>query len=395
MKKKITFGSALALMFIAVFVTFQITYFVVGNIYKDKLIEISNLGNEYNKYSELDSILESNAILGAKTDDALDSLLSGYVNGFSDVYTSYLSKDEYSCFEKTRSGSDTPFGFDLFCNEEDGIVYVQYVHPGSPAEEAGIKVGDIPHSVNGTYMCGKRLLNIISEYNKDFEGKTKLDFVRNEKIVSFTLEEKNFEIINFDYKILYSGALYIYMGAFDSSTVSEACSVIEQNKDAVSGIIIDIRNSKTGSVTYANQILDILLQKTDTIKYLDKAGNVTIMESDDGNETLDCVVITSEHTAGTAELFALVMRDAAKTKIVGERTFGKNTEQKVYSLYDGSAVIVSNLIYSSSLSDFDISLNGIEPDISLEIDDIPYTPPGATVDDYSDELKEAIKALNS
>ncbi len=395
MKKKITLGIALTLMFIAIFVTFQITYFLVGNIYKDKLIEISNLGNEYNKYSELNSILESNAILDEKSDKALDSLLSGYVTGISDVYTSYLSKEEFSYFERTRSGSDTPFGFDLFCNSTDGIAYVQYVHPNSPADIAGIKVGDIPLSINGKYICNKRLLNIVSEYNKDFEGNAKLDFVRNEKIVSFTLEPNDFEVMNFDYRILDSGALYIHMGAFDSSTVSEACAVIDQHKEAVTGIIFDIRNSKSGSVTYTNEILDLLLPKTNTIKYFDKNGNATIMESSDSEVPLDCIIISGKHTAGTAELFALVMRDAKKVKIIGEKTMGKNSEQKLYTLSDNSAVIVSNIIYSSSLSDYDLSVGGLEPDIKIDLENTPYTPPASASGDYSDALKEAIKLLNS
>lgn len=395
MKKKITVGTALTLLFIGIFVTFQITYFFVGSVYKDKLIEISNIGVEYNKYSELNSILESNAILDEDSDAALDSLLTGYVSGISDVYSAYLSKEEYACFEKTRSGSDTPFGFDLFYNEAEGVVYVQYVHPGSPADEAGIKVGDIPHSFNGEYLCGKRFLNVIAEYNKDFEGTAKLDFVRNEKIVSFDLKQYDFEVINFDYEILDPMVLYLYMGSFDSSTVSEAISVIERYKDSVTGLIFDIRNSKSGSIVYTNEILDLLLPKTNTIKYYDKFGKSVTMESEDTEIPLKSVIITGNQTAGTAELFALVMRDARNSKIIGKKTFGKNSEQKFFTLSDSSAVIISNYIYSSALSDHDISKNGLKPDIEFELEDTPYAAPTLASDSFSDVLKEAVKILNS
>jgi len=392
MKRKISIGASIALVIIGIVVTFQVTYFIVGRQYDKKLSDISGAYDLLEKIGDLDSIVDFGYFFNDDEASALNALMSGYISSTSDIFSAYLTKEEYEAFSETKSGSDTPFGFDILCDDKTGQTFVQYIHPSSSAAKKGLMQGDIIYSLNGEMLIGKPFVKIIAEFNKTSGDTAVIDIIRGNEIVSFELDKSDFEVINFDERIIDGDILYLYLGAFDSTSVSSAISAIASKKDTVRGIIFDIRNSKSGSSVYVQELLDALLPEMDIITVTNKDGSKTVRKSTKDEIDIPSAIIVGENTAGTAELFAQVMRDAKGTKIIGETTYGKDTEQKIFHFSDGSAVIISDHTFSSSLSS-PFAGAGIKPDIEAETSLPSYVPPEFISSECAPIIIEAINTI--
>ena len=144
------------------------------------------------------------------------------------------------------------------------------------------------------------------------------------------------------------------------------------NENGVKSVIFDVRNNDTGLITNAVKCIDMLVpvasEGTSAIATaVDKDGNVIETFTSDSNSVrFSMVVLVNSNTTGAAELFACDLRDFGMAQLVGTRTAGNGTMQKVFELSDGSAVVLTVAKILPYKSD---SYNGvgIEPTHTVEL----------------------------
>lgn len=368
---------------ITAFITFMITSSVLCTYFEnkddgkiklpiqlgEKISENSDSNAVFNKVKSLikKNYLKKNEIDENKLEE---SAISGYVDGLGDKYTEYIPKSEMQSFTENINGSFVGIGIYMVADEEKGIV-VYYPIPNSPAEEVGIKSGDIIKKVNDIEY-GYSDFNIIADKIKGEEGtNVKVTIEREEKEISFDIVRKKINTNPIMTEMLESQIGYIKIPAFDSETSKNFEEKVDEliNQGAKS-LIIDLRNNGGGILDASTDIADLLLPKGNRIistKDGDEKEEV-INSKKDQKYGLSLVILTNENTASASEVLTGALKDNKRAISVGTKTYGKGVIQTVISLVDGSGIKITTAEYFTP-NGTRINEIGITPDYEVQLPD--------------------------
>ena len=123
---------------------------------------VKNNGKIVKKLSDVTGIIMDNSIYSADEDIIADNAAAAIANTIGDVYTRYLSKDEYKQYIDSVSSSYFGVGLTLSSDILTGDVTVYGCAEGGPSAKAGILVGDILVSVDGEECTSETLTKVIS-----------------------------------------------------------------------------------------------------------------------------------------------------------------------------------------------------------------------------------------
>ena len=192
-------------------------------------------------------------------EDMIESAIKGYVAGLGDEYTEYLTKDEYEELMIDVNGDYVGIGI-YMTQDIKGNVVVLLPIEGSPAEEAGLKTGDIITKVNGE-ECSGIDLSLVTKKVKGQEGTTvDLEILRENEIINKTIERRTVEIKTIDSKVLDNNIGYIELLSFDTESSDDIKSILSDyiNK-GIKSIIIDLRDNGGGVVSEATNMAELFL----------------------------------------------------------------------------------------------------------------------------------------
>lgn len=146
----------------------------------------------------------------------------------------------------------------------------------------------------------------------------------------------------------HSGVGYIKISDFTTTTPDEFKEAVTSLlNNSVSGLVIDVRNTDSINIKSAALIIDrIVPLATDGTKSIATAvdrnnTNAVVFAADTESVSVPVSVIVNEKTSGAGELLACDIRDFGKGTIVGKKTAGNGSYQKVFELSDGSAIVLT------------------------------------------------------
>ena len=304
-----------------------------------------------------------------KEEDMIESAIKGYVAGLGDEYTAYLTKAEYEELMVDVNGNYVGIGI-YMTQDRDGNVVVLLPIEGSPAEEAGLKTGDIITKVNGEECIGMEL-NLVANKVKGEEGTTvDLEILREGEIISKTIERRTVEIKTIENKILDNNIGYIEILSFDSGCSNKIELILNDYINrGIKSIIIDLRDNGGGVVSEATDIADLFLENNSNIMIeFDNNGNTIITKSKKESiisSDIKIVILTNENTASAAEILVGALKDNNIAEIVGTKTFGKGVMQELVPVSSGGALKLTIREFCTPNGN-KINKEGIEPDIEIE-----------------------------
>lgn len=357
-----------------------------GNIKAlSKYINISNSTTTLEEKIEiLKKYLEKEYIGELDEEKMVESALKGYVDGIGDKYTEYLTPDELEDLMTSVNGNYVGIGIYMTQDKEGNIVVLLPIE-GSPAEEKGLKTGDIINKINGEECKGLELTEVSNKV-KGEEGTTvNLEILRENEIINIDVERRTVELKYIDSKVLEGNIGYIELLAFDEGATTkfkeELTKLKEQN---IKSLIIDLRDNGGGLVTEAISLSEVFTPMGNVIlKSYDKDGKETVTKSTNINtEKMKVVVLVNENSASATEIFAAAMQDNSLATIVGTKTFGKGVMQEVQPLKIGGALKITIEEFKTPKGN-KIHQVGITPDIEIENSEKEDT-----------QLQKAIEYLN-
>jgi len=278
------------------------------------------------------------------TDGALHGLLESL-----DANSSYLTPEEYREYKNRREGHA---GVGATISKRFGYAAVVSVLPGGPADKAGITGGDIIEAVEGrstremslaevrTLMLGQRGSNIsLSIVRPPRAAPAKVTVTRDAVAVPAVAE-----------KMLENGIGYLKADALTKGKAAEIGARIKALQHAgARKLILDLRDDSDGDSAEGVALANLFLNHG-TITYLQgqKVPRETFSADPQKAVTnLPLVVLVNRGTAGPAEIAAAAILDNARGDVVGDKTFGQNSVQKVIEIPDGSALILTVAKYYS------------------------------------------------
>lgn len=395
MNKKISLGAAITFMIVVAGVTFCITMMVALNHFNDMVLNVKEREEMYKKISNIDAEVRQNYTGASQIDEEnlSDMISAGYIRGIGDKYASYLTKDEYETVLQEQNGQLVSIGVTL-AKDQTGYLKVLSVQEGSPADQNGIKRGDLLISADGTDL--KNLTLSRGEQLLKGNVGTKVSVVYRRDGVDTTKELQRItlsEVLVESRMIDQTG--YVLIREFDSSTASQFKTAIEDlmQQGAVS-FVFDVRGNNSDSIYAANDLLSLLLPAGDlgTIVYADGTTRLS-GTSDAYSVDLPMSVLVDADTGCAAEYFALMLREYEKASVVGVQTMGKSAMQELRPLNDGSAVYIT-VSHFMTPAGTDIEGTGVKPDYEVKLstkEDVSQT----LSDETDTQLRKALETVNS
>lgn len=370
MGKKITLGTAITLIIIAVAITVSLTMVLALRNFNEKVSGITERENMFAKFTEIDNYVRQNRS-DIDEETLMDGVAKGYLSGINDPYALYMSAETYSAY--VAASSQTVAGVGITASmDSDGYMLVGKVYEGSTAASAGILPGDLIIKVDDinlsadTYADAETLL--IGEAGTKVTLKVRRDGEDTEmEITRRVLTPTNVTAVPFD------NYYYIRVDDFTESTPDQFSKAVEKAISAgAQYLVFDVRSVNSGLISSAATVLDRLVGSGDMLYVEYNDGSKETLYTSNSRETdIPMVVLVNESTAGAAEFFAAGLRDFGKAKIVGMQTAGVGSLQKIYKLDDGSAIQLTIGKYYLANSDTAWEGFGVVPDHMVSLD---YTP---------------------
>jgi len=296
----------------------------------------------------------------------------GLVEALGDQYTVFMNKKESSDFDNSLSGNiGGGVGIELAMRGD--LPTVVRVLRDNPAEKAGVAVNDIVTAVNGESVEKQTTTEIVTKIRGDAGTTVKVTVFRDGVSKDFTLTR---EVVNNPsvYGSVVNGVGVMTISRFDDKTGGLARSLATEFKAAgVKGVVLDLRGNGGGYVTAAQDVGGIWLDKQ--VVVTEKKGDKVTDELKTGGSPIlngvPTVVLINSSSASASEIVAGALRDHKAATLMGEKSFGKGSVQKLVGLTDGSMLKVTVARWYTP-SGLNISEKGITPDTTVErsIDDL-------------------------
>ena len=316
-----------------------------------------------------------------------ESALKGYVDGLDDEYTEYLTKSEMESLMININGNYVGIGIYMAKDKNDNVIVLTPI-PDSPAEEEGIKTGDIITKVNGE-DCSKMDLDVVASKVKGEAGTTvELEILRDKETFTKTITRREIVLKDMDSKMLDDRIGYIQIMSFDTDCADEFKQKLEELKSqGMKSLIIDVRDNGGGVVEEVIKIADYLTKKDSILMITEdknKNEEETKAKQENSTEGISIVILANENSASASEILVGALKDNGIAKVVGTKTFGKGVMQEVVPISSIGGALKVTIKEFKTPNRNSINKTGIEPDI--EVEDI-------LENDIDEQLNKAIEIL--
>lgn len=289
-----------------------------------------------------------------------DAAIRGAIDSLNDPYTEYISPSDAAL---GVGGIESTYeGIGASVTDRDGVIQIVSPFRGSPAEEAGIRAGDIVLAVDGESTEGWTSSQAVQRIRGPRGTEVTLtvqhtDLVtggqgpeiedititRGEILIQSVFTEPRLEaipgetggdLVDRDGNLV-TDILYVNIAQFHSETPGELVSALaEADSGRYSGLILDVRGNPGGLLRQTVQVTDEFLDGGVILIEIDADGDTQTFGATPGGIAISVpiVIIQDEASASGSEVLSAALVDNGRASIVGTRSFGKGTVNQLHPL---------------------------------------------------------------
>jgi len=300
-------------------------------------------------------------------DPVTDQMMAkGIIQGTGDPFSVYFTKAEYRTFENQLAESYVGIG--VLIMDMNGKMVIQKVFKNSPAEKYQVKVGWEILKVDGVDVTGKGIDFVASKIKGPIKTQTTITFddPKIKKNYTFTLTRDSIQFETVESKILKDQTGYIIIHSFNVGTARDFNKHLDQLlENQPKRIILDLRGNGGGILEETVEIAKRFLPSDSVLFYT--TGRDKVLEARKIGSAkpigLPLLVLVNRYSASASEVLSGAIQDNKCGRILGEKTFGKASIQRVFpNPLSGEAVKITVQKYLTP-GKKDITAKGITPDI--------------------------------
>ena len=302
-------------------------------------------------------------------DPSLKDALTGAVRGLIesvDPAGGYLTPKELA-FYKDYNPVKTP-GIGAVLVRRFGYPMIVSVMPNGPAGKAGLGTGDVIESIDGVTTREMNIVQVNSLLAAPAGKAVNLSVIKRRKAdpEPVTLNREVMQVPPVEAKMI-DNIAYLKIPYLAPGKAAEAKKqldgLIKKNATAV---VLDLRTTAGGDEKEATQLANLFVDSgTLSVLQGQKFEKQTVSAvAKDAVTKLPLVVIINQGTAGAAEVVASAIADNHRGTLVGTKTFGNASFQKIIPMDDGAALLISVAKYYTP-SGTEIQDNGIKPAVEV------------------------------
>jgi len=311
-------------------------------------------------------------------------MITGAVNGMLDSlgdngHTRFLSAEEARQWEETLRGSFEGIG--AYIDVRNGRTIIVAPIEGSPAEQAGLRPGDVILAVNGEPTTGWSVDELRAKVRGPSGTSVTLRVLHpgDNVPVDVTVVRAQVVVPSVNWRMLPDDVALIRLSSFDNDAGKELRDALAgARQQGARAIVLDLRNNPGGLLDQAVEVASQFLPEGTTVLIEEnREGERKVTTARRGGLALDVplAVLINENSASSAEIVSGALQAAERAVLIGETTFGTGTVLTPYRLSDGSRLLLGTQQWLTP-DERAIRGQGIEPDEVIVLGDevAPLSP---------------------
>ncbi len=274
-----------------------------------------------------------------------------------DPYTVYYSSEKSEDYTLMSTGAyagigvQCPFPDDM-PDHKKSMLLISEIYDHSPAEKAGLKIGDIITKVNNISVTSQNIREVRDFFKGEAGSSVSIEINRGGKIQKRTLKREKINLPIVEHACMFENKFaYVKLTRFGNGAAKDMKDSLTSLKKTgdFAGIIIDLRNNPGGLLGEAVNIVNMFVPQGNIIvetkgrqkssNHIYKTSGKTIYPN------LPVVVLINENSASASEIVAGALQDLDRGVIIGEKSFGKGLVQIVRKMSYNTRIKLTSAKY--------------------------------------------------
>jgi carboxyl-terminal processing protease len=304
-----------------------------------------------------------------------------------DPYTRYFTEDETKTLKQIHTGKYAGVGATII--QFENRTYIADLLEGCPAQQSGLKHGDIIMAVDTVKIIKQNVNEIGNLLKGDAKTYLNLTIERNGAVKNIRIQRDNITIPNVPYYGIIADSIgYIKLSNFANDAAREVKNALKdlKKKNALKGVVLDLRDNPGGLLNEAVDIVNIFTDKGKIIVSLKKRNTVKIYDYKTQHDATDAdiplAILVNKGSASASEVVSGSIQDLDRGIIVGQKTFGKGLVQSEITMpYNSFLNLTTSKYY-------------IPSGRCIQAIDYFHKSTDGTAPKVADSLRKAFKTLN-
>jgi carboxyl-terminal processing protease len=314
-------------------------------------------------------------------DPNMDKVRVGALRGLAgglDPYSSFLTADQVRNFETNKGSNRVGIGAEF--SQISRYLYIISAVKGSPADKAGLKAGDVIEYVDNKATQDISLYDAQQMIAGDAGTTVSLRVLRSgEKPQTIKVVRGAYKAPSAESRVEAGRVGVIKIHSLETGQANEVRTQLANlQKQGVQKIILDLRGVAAGPLTEAVAVSNLFINSGELGKVIGKDNKVLNSYSADPSKAMfdgGLAVLVDFGTAGAGEAVAAAIMDHKRGEVIGEKTFGAGTEQKLFTLRGGDGLLLTIAKWAGPngkpfLGD-DRATMGLKPTVEVKRPDTP------------------------
>jgi carboxyl-terminal processing protease len=306
-----------------------------------------------------------------------EGAINGMFNALEDPYSSFLPESEMSDMNETTQGSFGGVGLYITAGDLQGDGTMKYVEVAAPMEDtpgwrAGINPLDRIIMIDDESTDGLTMNEVLARL-RGMPGETVTVLLRRGESLEFpvTIIREIIEVPTTKYAMI-GDTGYLKLLTFTPMTAERARDALDFFKtNNYKSLILDLRNNYGGLLQSAVDICDLFLDSGLVVSTRSRIASENAVFGAHSPAlvpaTVPVIVLINRGSASASEIVAGALKDRSRAYLVGERSYGKGSVQKVYGLGSTGFKLTTARYYTPSNANIDKI--GIPPDREVKYPD--------------------------
>jgi len=283
----------------------------------------------------------------------MEKVRAGALRGLAyglDPYSTYLTPDQV---KEYNSGNKDSAGIGAELSQVASYLYVIAPMKGSPADQAGIKAGDIIEYIDNKATRDISLYDAKQLLNGPAGTEVKLRVLRaNSSPLTVTVKRGSARAAVAEARMEAGRVGVLRINSLADGEANDIRARLQDlMKQGAQKIVLDVRGTAGGSLTEAVAVANLFIKDGVLAQTIGKEGKALKTFTADPKGAIfsgPVVALIDTGTAGAAEVIASALSERNRGQVVGEKSFGAGTEQQLFTLRGGDGLLLTTVKWASS-----------------------------------------------
>jgi len=274
---------------------------------------------------------------------------------------------QYKGIDQSLHGVQKSIGIKSSYNPKDGSLTVTSIMEHSPCLDK-LKIYDRILRIDGKPLKNLPVTTINKMLKGEVGSEVTLKIVRDIEVFDLTVKRTVIKVENLQVQMLTQEIALISLKKFSTNISNEFKKALQEQKDAgVKKVIIDLRSNPGGIFTEGLKCAELFIAKGQKMMMMASHNNKINNYISTNKEPFkfELVVLINKNSASASEILAAALRDQCNATLVGTKSFGKATMERIYTLKNKYRVKFTNAaLYSPKGKSW--QKVGLKPDYTVK-----------------------------